>query len=124
MVTGIQGKRTFRVDVIGEESHAGTTPRRARRDALTSAVAMVDALQKAIWGEGDTVRFTIGMFEVTPNAPSVVPGNVHFSIDLRHDDSAIIERLGNAIAGICDRTRGKCDVAVRAASVRCSTAVS
>jgi N-carbamoyl-L-amino-acid hydrolase len=113
VVTGIQGKRTFRVDVIGEESHAGTTPRRARRDALTSAVAMVDALQNAIWGEGDTVRFTIGMFEVTPNAPSVVPGNVHFSIDLRHDDSAIIERLGNAIAGICDRTRGKCDVAVR-----------
>ena len=33
VVTGIQGKRTFRVDIIGEESHAGTTPRRARRDA-------------------------------------------------------------------------------------------
>jgi beta-ureidopropionase / N-carbamoyl-L-amino-acid hydrolase len=113
VVTGIQGKRTFRVDVMGEESHAGTTPRRARRDALTSAVAMVDALQKAIWDAGDTVRFTIGMFEVTPNAPSVVPGKVQFSIDLRHDDSAIIERLGNAIAGICDSTRGKCDVAVR-----------
>jgi beta-ureidopropionase / N-carbamoyl-L-amino-acid hydrolase len=113
VVTGIQGKRTFRVDVIGAESHAGTTPRRARRDALTSAVAMVDALQKAIWDEGDTVRFTIGTFEVTPNAPSVVPGKVHFSIDLRHDDSAILERLGNAIAGICDRARGKCDVAVR-----------
>ena len=113
VVTGIQGKRTFRVDVIGEESHAGTTPRRARRDALTSAVAMVDALQKATWDEGDSVRFTIGMFEVTPNAPSVVPGNVQFSIDLRHDDSAIIERLGNAIAGICDSTRGKCDVVVR-----------
>jgi N-carbamoyl-L-amino-acid hydrolase len=113
VVTGIQGKRTFRVDVIGEESHAGTTPRRARRDALTSAVAIVDALQKAIWDAGDTVRFTIGMFEVIPNAPSVVPGKVHFSIDLRHDDSEIIERLGNAIAGICDRTRGKCEVAVR-----------
>src|SRR5262245_13671848 len=113
VVTGIQGKRTFRIDVIGEESHAGTTPRRARRDALTSAVAMIDALQKAMWDEGDTVRFTIGMFEVTPNAPSVVPGKVHFSIDLRHDDSAVIERLGNAIAGICDRTRGQCDVAVR-----------
>ena len=113
VVTGIQGKRTFRVDVIGEESHAGTTPRRARRDALTSAVAMVDALQTATWDAGDTVRFTIGLFEVTPNAPSVVPGKVHFSIDLRHDDSAVIERLGNAIAGICARTRGKCEVAVR-----------
>jgi N-carbamoyl-L-amino-acid hydrolase len=60
VVTGIQGKRTFHIDIIGEESHAGTTPRRARRDALTSAVAVVDALQKAMWDEADTVRFTIG----------------------------------------------------------------
>ena len=59
---------------------------------LTSAVAVVDALQKAMWDEADTVRFTIGMFEVTPNAPSVVPGKVHFSIDLRHDDSATSSR--------------------------------
>jgi len=113
VVTGIQGKRTFRVEVIGEESHAGTTPRRARRDALTSAVAIVDALQKAMWDEADTVRFTIGMFEVTPNAPSVVPGSARFSIDLRHDDSALIEQLGNAIAGVCDKARGKCEVFVR-----------
>ncbi|HJU31349.1 MAG TPA: M20 family metallo-hydrolase [Hyphomicrobiaceae bacterium] len=113
VVSGIQGKRTFRVDVIGEESHAGTTPRRARRDALTSAVAVVDALQKAMWDEADTVRFTIGMFEVTPNAPSVVPGRVHFSIDLRHDEAEVIGRLGDAIAGICETARGKCSVAVR-----------
>jgi N-carbamoyl-L-amino-acid hydrolase len=113
VVTGIQGKRTFRVEVIGEESHAGTTPRRARRDALTSAVAIVDALQKAMWDEADTVRFTIGMFEVTPNAPSVVPGSARFSIDLRHDDSALIEQLGNTIAGVCDKARGKCEVFVR-----------
>ena len=113
VVSGIQGKRTFRVDVIGEESHAGTTPRRARRDALTSAVAVVDALQKAMWDVADAVRFTIGMFEVTPNAPSVVPGKVHFSIDLRHDDGEVIDRLGNAIAGVCEMARGKCNVAVR-----------
>jgi N-carbamoyl-L-amino-acid hydrolase len=113
VVTGIQGKRTFGVDVVGEESHAGTTPRRARRDALTSAVAIVDALHTAMWDEADTVRFTIGLFEVVPNAPSVVPGKVHFSIDLRHDDSALLERLGNAIPGVCDKARGKCDVSVR-----------
>jgi beta-ureidopropionase / N-carbamoyl-L-amino-acid hydrolase len=113
VVTGIQGKRTFRVDVIGDESHAGTTPRRSRRDALTSAVAVVDALQNAMWDEADTVRFTIGLFEVTPNAPSVVPGKVHFSIDLRHDDADIVEGLGNTIPNICDAARGKCDVVVR-----------
>jgi beta-ureidopropionase / N-carbamoyl-L-amino-acid hydrolase len=113
VVTGIQGKRTFRVAIIGEESHAGTTPRRARRDALTSAVAVVDALQKAMWDAADTVRFTIGMFEVTPNAPSVVPGKVHFSIDLRHDDAAVIERLGNMIPSVCEAARGRCEAVVR-----------
>src|SRR5262245_58883277 len=113
IVTGIQGKRTFRIEIIGEESHAGTTPRRARRDALTSAVAVVDALQKAMWDEADTVRFTIGLFEVTPNAPSVVPGRVHFSIDLRHDDAGVIDRLGNKIPSLCAAVQGKCRAVVR-----------
>jgi N-carbamoyl-L-amino-acid hydrolase len=113
VVTGIQGKRTFRVAIIGEESHAGTTPRRARRDALTSAVAVVDALQKAMWDAADTVRFTIGMIEVTPNVPSVVPGKVHFSIDLRHDDAAVIEKLGNMIPSVCEAARGRCEAVVR-----------
>jgi len=113
VVTGVQGKRTFRVDIIGEESHAGTTPRRARRDALTSAVAVVDALQKAMWDAADTVRFTIGMFEVSPNAPSVVPGKVHFSIDLRHDDADVIDRLGNMVPSVCEAARGRCEAVVR-----------
>jgi N-carbamoyl-L-amino-acid hydrolase len=78
----MQGKRTFRVQVDGAENHAGTSPRGARRDALVSAVDIVRALQNAIWDREDAVRFTIGMFTVSPNAPSVVPGRVVFSIDL------------------------------------------
>jgi N-carbamoyl-L-amino-acid hydrolase len=112
IVTGIQGKRTFRVEVTGEESHAGTTPRSARRDALTSAVAVVGALQKAMWDEADTVRFTIGMFNVSPNAPSVVPGKVAFSIDLRHNEQAVIERLGDQVSAVCEAARGRCKVTV------------
>src|SRR5215475_8599765 len=56
IVTGMQGKRTFRVEIVGEASHAGTTPRRVRRDALTSALAVIAALQIAMWDEADTVR--------------------------------------------------------------------
>jgi N-carbamoyl-L-amino-acid hydrolase len=113
IVTGIQGKRTFRVEIEGEESHAGTSARADRKDALVSAVAIVGALQKATWDAEDTVRFTIGMFKVTPNAPSVVPGRVVFSIDLRHNDPDIVKRLGDAIPGICAAARGACDVNVR-----------
>ncbi len=113
IVTGIQGKRTFRVIIQGEESHAGTSRRADRRDALTSAVAVVDALQKAMWDDADTVRFTIGLFNVSPNAPSVVPGRVEFSIDLRHDDAELIERLGNMIPSVCEKAQGRCKATVK-----------
>ncbi|MBK5957348.1 Zn-dependent hydrolase [Rhodoplanes elegans] len=113
VVTGIQGKRTFRVTVTGEENHAGTSPRSARRDALVSAVAMVHALQAAMWDAADVVRFTIGRFEVTPNAPSVVPARVVFSIDLRHPDTATLRDLGDRIPGLCAAAAGRCVVEVR-----------
>ena len=106
VVTGMQGKRTFRVQVDGEENHAGTSARSARRDALVSAVDIVSALQDAMWDADDIVRFTIGMFTVTPNAPSVVPGRVIFSLDLRHPDAATLRKLGDAIPEICAKARG------------------
>lgn len=112
VVTGIGGKRTFRVTVDGEPAHAGTSARRDRKDALVSAVAIVDALQKAMWDEADTVRFTIGMFNVTPNAPSVVPSRVVFAIDLRHDDAKVVKELGDKVAVVCEAARGKCKVTV------------
>jgi N-carbamoyl-L-amino-acid hydrolase len=113
VVTGIQGKRTFRVEVEGAESHAGTSARAERRDALVSAVAIVQALQDAMWDVADTVRFTIGLFNVVPNAPSVVPGRVEFSIDLRHDSAEVVRELGDAVPRICREARGRCEVRVR-----------
>ncbi|MGA6969767.1 MAG: Zn-dependent hydrolase [Xanthobacteraceae bacterium] len=110
VVTGMQGKRTFRVQVDGEENHAGTSPRGARRDALVSAVDIVRALQDAIWDREDAVRFTIGMFTVSPNAPSVVPGRVVFSIDLRHPEAKTLQRIGATIPTICQEAAGRCKV--------------
>ena len=113
IVNGIQGKKTFRVDILGEESHAGTTPRAARKDAFVSAIGIVQALQNAIWDDEDEVRFTIGMFSILPNAPSVVPGRVTFSIDLRHNDRDTVLRLGALVHTICTGPVGGCDVRCR-----------
>ncbi|BCH31288.1 Zn-dependent hydrolase [Mesorhizobium sp. L-8-10] len=112
IVTGIQGKRTFRVAIEGEENHAGTSPRSARKDALVAAIAIVDALQKAIWDKEDIVRFTVGHFTVSPNAPSVVPARVEFSIDLRHPDPDILARLGDLVEPLAKDHAGACDVRV------------
>ncbi len=110
VVSGIQGKRTFRIQVDGEENHAGTSPRNVRRDALVSALNVVRALQEAIWDREDIVRFTIGMFTVSPNVPSVVPGRVVFSVDVRHPDAATLHRIGDCIPTICRNSAGRCEV--------------
>ncbi|MBI3709505.1 MAG: M20 family metallo-hydrolase [Proteobacteria bacterium] len=112
VVTGIQGSRRFAVDVVGEESHAGTTPLRVRKDALKSAVAVVDALQKHMHDETDTVRFTVGRFETYPGSPNTVPGRVHFTIDFRHPDSAVLQRLGDGVDDVAKAHAGPCDVRV------------
>jgi beta-ureidopropionase / N-carbamoyl-L-amino-acid hydrolase len=113
VVSGIQGKRTFRVEVTGEENHAGTSPRSARRDALVSAIDIVAALQERLWDKEDIVRFTVGMFTVAPNAPSVVPARVTFSIDLRHPSAKELVRLGDLVEPTCREHRLTCDVAVK-----------
>ena len=109
VVTGIQGVRRMRVRVTGEEAHAGTTPRSARRDALWEAARMVDALQERIHVD-DEHRFTVGMMEIRPNVPSVVAAEVLFSIDIRHPDSDVLARLEAEVDGICRDARVACEV--------------
>jgi N-carbamoyl-L-amino-acid hydrolase len=112
VVTGIQGKRTFRVTVRGEEAHAGTSAPRERKDALLAAVRMIAALDATLRKGDDVVKLTVGRLDVTPNAPSVVAGGAVFSIDLRHVDSAILRLLGDRVAGICADEAGPCSVDV------------
>lgn len=112
IVSGIQGLRWFRVEVTGEEAHAGTTPRRIRKDALVAAVRMVTALQTFLYDEADTVRFTVGRFEVTPNSPNTVPGRVLFTIDLRHPEPEVLARLGDQIEAACCAQAHGCQVSV------------
>lgn len=112
VVTGIQGKRTFRVSVTGEDAHAGTAQLRDRKDALLAATAMIQALSMALHDDNDIVKFTVGRLEVRPNAPSVVAGHAVFSIDLRHPVAARLKELGDRMPGICRQNAGPCTVSV------------
>src|SRR5262249_37424812 len=112
VVTGIQGRRRFLVEVHGEDAHAGTMPRRRRRDAFASAVAIVTALERLMDDPADVVRFTIGRFLVSPNAPSVVPGQVLFTIDFRHPDAEALTLLGDQVEPVCRARAGPCAVTV------------
>jgi N-carbamoyl-L-amino-acid hydrolase len=112
IVTGIQGTRRYRVKVIGEAAHAGTALRAERRDALMAAVRMIAEIDRAAL-EPDDIKLTVGLFEVTPNAPSVVPSEVLFSIDLRHRENDIVDDMDRKIRDIVEAQRGPCAVELR-----------
>jgi N-carbamoyl-L-amino-acid hydrolase len=110
IVTGIQGARRFRIDIEGEDAHAGTMPLKLRRDALKAAVSMIHALEALFDDPADIVRFTVGRLVAKPDAPAVVPGHAMFTIDFRHPDQGVLQRLGDQVAGICAAHRRGCQV--------------
>jgi beta-ureidopropionase / N-carbamoyl-L-amino-acid hydrolase len=112
LVTGIQGKKTFQVVVGGAEGHAGTLPQQARRDALAAFARMAAALHNEIGGIDAEIKFTIGRVTVEPNAPSVVPSRVTFSIDLRHPDNEVLDAAGARVEALCHRHASPCAVAI------------
>lgn len=112
IVSGIQGTRRYRVTVTGETAHAGTATRVERRDALMAAVRMIAALDREA-ARIDDFKFTVGMFNVTPNAPSVVPQEVLFSIDIRHPDNARVDAFDAIIRQTAEAERAPCTAVVR-----------
>jgi N-carbamoyl-L-amino-acid hydrolase len=112
VVSGIQGKKTYRVTLHGTDAHAGTTRRAERRDALRTAVTMIEHLYANVDDDADVVRFTVGRLVVEPNAPSVVPGRAEFSIDLRHPDAATLHVFGKRVVEICRAHAAPCTINV------------
>ena len=91
VVTAIQGSRRFIVETLGEEAHAGTTPRAARKDAFAAANRIAAAMYEATTDVEDTLRFTIGRVDVSPGSPNTVPGKASFTIDMRHPADSVLD---------------------------------
>ena len=83
-VTAIVGARLATITLEGQQNHAGTTPMHLRRDAVAGFVALHGAIERAFQPlvTPETV-WTMGQVDVSPNAPSVVPGRVSVSLQWR-----------------------------------------
>ncbi|MEK5253162.1 M20 family metallo-hydrolase [Paenibacillus sp. FSL F4-0125] len=91
VVQGIVGQRRYMVKVSGVANHAGTTPMMMRQDALASAVEMLYVLEGAAKLAGEPLVATSGKLEVHPNTPNVIPGEVLFTLDIRHIEEDDLE---------------------------------
>lgn len=97
VVTGVQGVRWFTCVVTGQDAHTGTTPMAGRRDALLAAARAIGAIDAIAKADPPAVA-TVGSLEVKPNSPNVIPGEVAFTIDLRHPQREALDRLEAEIA--------------------------
>lgn len=95
VVTGAQAQVWYDATVIGQDSHAGTTPPSARRDALVAAARVIERVDALMRERGEDGRGTVGQLHVLPNSRNVVPGEVRFSVEFRHPDDAQIEGLAS-----------------------------
>lgn len=98
IVEGIQGTRWLEVEITGQAAHAGTTALAFRRDAMAAAVRALDRLYAAIMPHDARARFTVGKLSLEPGAVNAIPEKTTLTIDLRHPESAELDRLETLIA--------------------------
>ena len=112
MVTGALGLRWYDVVVTGQDSHAGPTPMRLRKDALLAAAGIVEAVNRIANAHQPNGRGTVGYLQVQPNSRNVVPGEVRFSVDLRHAEKAGLDAMEAELRSVCAEAAKRCGVEI------------
>ncbi|MBM2575193.1 hydantoinase/carbamoylase family amidase [Jannaschia sp. Os4] len=107
VVTAIVGLRQVTVTLTGDQNHAGTTPMRLRRDALSGLVRAKAAIDAALAPlvTPDSV-WTVGHVALHPNAASAVPGRARFTVQWRDAAAARLDAMEAAVRAALDEARG------------------
>ncbi|MBM3541838.1 MAG: Zn-dependent hydrolase [Alphaproteobacteria bacterium] len=117
VVTGVQGVRWYDVVVSGQDAHAGPTPMDMRRDALLAAARMVNAVNREARARAPYGRGTVGQMQVVPNSRNTVPGEIKFTVDLRHPEKPALDGLEAAVKAAFDDIARQLRVAVSFARI-------
>jgi allantoate deiminase len=101
------------ITVRGRQDHAGATPMDLRKDAFQAAAQMARDITLLVEREGRPAVATTGRWTVEPGLPSIVPGLARFSLDLRHPDRVVRDRLVAEVREICESIAARLGVAVQ-----------
>lgn len=81
-VTAIAAPTRFRVDLVGQQGHTGTTAMGLRKDALVAAAEVILAVERMCRSVENVVG-TASVIEVDPNIINSIPGKARLSVDIR-----------------------------------------
>lgn len=111
VVETIVGIWNYRISVIGEQNHAGTTRMVRRKDAGVAMVRLATRIHDRFPEiAGPRTVWTIGRMLIEPNAPSVIPGRAEMQVQFRDADLdrlAAFEKALHQLASEADRA-GPC----------------
>ncbi len=96
IVTSINGSVRYLGQLMGTASHAGTSPMDQRRDAVAAFAEWAVYVEQRARLDGDSVA-TVGMLHVPQGSINVVPGQVHFSLDMRAPSDAQRDAMADDI---------------------------
>ncbi|SEU30381.1 N-carbamoyl-L-amino-acid hydrolase [Lacrimispora sphenoides] len=100
VVEGVCGMINYEFTFTGQAGHAGTTPMKYRKDALYAAVKTIQYLHDELDQLDGKLVYTTGKFSAHPNIHTIIPDEVKFTLDARHQDSAVIKQVLEVIKKI------------------------
>jgi beta-ureidopropionase / N-carbamoyl-L-amino-acid hydrolase len=100
VVTGVQGLRWFTIELTGFPAHAGPTPMEGRRDPGRVIANIVERVHRLVDDHQPWARATFAQFRSWPASPNTIPERLVCTLDLRHPEKAILERLENGMRAI------------------------
>ena len=108
VVSDIVGIRDMKITFEGQQNHAGTTPMNLRHDAF-QALARFSALINDRFRNVVTPAtvWTIGHVNLHPNASSIVPGRVTFSMQWRDGDAERLAKMEKIIRDTASEVAGE-----------------
>lgn len=89
VVTSVQAYRWYRLNVLGRDTHTGTTSFPHRADALYAFARMMVRAREVADSKGCLA--SVGIVEAKPGSVNTVPGLVSFTLDIRGPETNMVE---------------------------------
>ena len=92
VVEGVCGMINYEFTFRGQADHAGTTPMKYRKDALYAACKVIEYLHNEFDKLDSKLVYTTGKISCHPNIHTIIPDEVKFTLDARHQDPEVIKQ--------------------------------
>ena len=116
VVDCVLGMFNYRISFTGLSAHAGTFPMHKRQDALLAAAKAKCYLHEEIDKlNRPELVYTTGEIICKPNVHTVIPSFVEFSLDVRHEDPEVREKVLNIVKSLPTKEWAGCKCEIKEA---------